>query len=168
MSVQVTLNQILTAIETLEGNTAPITSTKRKVTWDNLSLKQTALSATTTPPATKIAGGTVALSGGAKTLSLVALTGLGANGADVTFSGLKVQAIFMENPSTNANSISITKGASEGYQFSSTDGKLTLQPGQVVLLYGYDATPDVAGGSAHNLDFAGTGVQPFNIILVAG
>lgn len=168
MAVAATVTQLISAVETLEGNTAAQTSTKRRVTWDALSSKSVALSATSTPPATKIAGGQIALVAGSKTLSLVALTGLGANGADVNMNGLKVQAIYMENPSTNANSISIAKGASEGYQFSGSDGKLTLQPGQSVLLFGNDATPDVATGSAHNLDFSGTSTQAFNIIIVAG
>jgi hypothetical protein len=168
MSVAATVTQLISAVETLEGNTAAQTSTKRRVTWDALSSKSLSLSSTSTPPVTKIAGGQVALVAGAKTLDLCALTGLGANGASVDMTGLKVQALYMENPSTNANTISIAKGASEGYQFSGSDGKLTLSPGQSVLLFGNDATPDVASGSAHNLDFAGTLVQPFNIIIVAG
>lgn len=168
MSLTATLIQSLVAIETLDGNTAPIAATKRKVTWDALCSKSLSLHATSVPPITKIAGGQVALAAGAKTLSLVALTGLGANGADVNMNGLKVQAIYAENPSTNANTISIAKGASQGYEFSGSDGKLTLAPGQSVLLFGNDATPDVASGSAHNIDLTGTGTQALNIIIVAG
>lgn len=168
MSVTASVIQNLSVVETLDNNTGPIAAANRKVTWGALSVKNESLTAASTVPATKVAGGSVALDAGAKTLDLTSLTGLGANGATEDFTGLKIQALYFENPSTNANSISIAPGASNGYNFSGADGKLTLQPGQSVLLFGNDATPDVANGSADQIDFAGTLVQPFNIVMVAG
>lgn len=167
MSVSVTISQVLTAVETLDGNADPISAAKRKVTWDALSSKQTSLNADTTVPATKIAGGKVALVAGSKTLDLTALTGLGANGQSVDMTGLKVQAIYAENPGTNLNSISIAVGGTNGYNFSGADGKLTLEPGQSVVLFGNDKAPDVAVG-AKTLDLAGTLTQALNLVIVAG
>ena len=167
MSVSVTLQQVLSAVETLEGNTPPISAAKRVVTWDALSIKGVAMNAGSAVPATKIAGGQVALANGAKTLDLTALAGLGANGTTVDFTGLKLQALYLENPATNEYEISVAPGAANGYAFSGADSKLTLAPGQSVLLYGADEAPDVAAG-AKTLDFAGTQAEAFNILLIAG
>jgi hypothetical protein len=168
MSVTATIAQNLSVVETLDNNTDPIAAANRKVTWGALSAVSESLTASTTVPATKVAGGQVALVAGAKTLDLTALTGLGANGATEDFTGLKVQALFMKNPATNSGSISIAPGASNGYEFNGSDGKLTLSPGQSVLLYLADSAPDVADSSADQLDFAGTGTEEFDIVMVAG
>lgn len=166
MSVSLTFAQTATAQETLAQNTTGLNASSRVVTWSAFN-KTASLTASTTPPVTKVAGGTVALSGGAKTIDLTALTSLGANGYTEDMTGLKVQSFYFENPSTNANVISATFGASNPYNLSGADWKLTLSPGQSILLYGNDATPDVAAG-AKNIDFAGTAVQPFKIQIVAG
>ena len=81
-------------------------TTKRRVTHDqfNTTLE---LSAASTPPVTKVAALQAALVAGAATIDLENLTGT--NGAAVVGTGLRVQAMKVRNPSTNANAITIAR-----------------------------------------------------------
>lgn len=164
MSVAVTYRSDLTVIETLTGPRPFATDAKAKVTHDVLN-KTDSLGAATTPPATKVAAFQKALAAGVGTIDLTAL--VGTNGVAVDGSGLKVQAIKLSNPATNGNPISITEGAANGYAAFGAGWKLTLAPGQEALLYGADATPDVAAGDK-NIDLAGTGSQALDMVIVLG
>jgi hypothetical protein len=129
-----------------------------------------ALNSTSTPAITKKAMFVLTLSGGAATIDLTAL-------ADVAgtqdFTGLKVQAMKFQNPS--ANSMTLTKGASNGYGLLTSGATWTvpIPPalsgapyGEVSLLLP-EGTPDVGSG-AKTIDVSGTGTQTLLCTIIAG
>lgn len=121
------------------------------------------LTSSTTIPATKVFSDTIPLVAGAKTLDLTALTS-----GDKTedFTGLKIQLALFVNLGTNV--MSFKAGASNGYNIFGASGVVELKPGGAVLYLGNDVLPDVANGSADEIDVAGTLVESFEVILVAG
>ena len=135
-----------------------------KVTHANWDFKHS-LNATSTPPLTKHAVEQKALAGGAGTIDLTATKGF--NGEAVDGTGLKVQALKLRNPSTNANSISIEPGAANGYDFCGADFKITLEPGTEVLIFCLDTAPDVAIADCQ-IDLAGTGAQVLDFEALMG
>lgn len=165
MSAQMTLQQTLTVIETLAANAAQASGVNAIWSAFNVALQNTGATAV---PVTTVAGGSIPLVTAAKTLDLTALTALGTAGSTVDMSGLKVQAILLVNPSTNANLITMATGASNGYDFTGgSSSKVTVYPGSSVLIYCADTSHDV-DGTHKTIDFAGTGSQPFQIVIVAG
>lgn len=164
MAVALNLQLIMDIFETLATG-VPAASTAG-ATIEHANWNQTlALDANTTVPITKTAIFQKALVAGAVTVDLTALTG--SNGAAVTLSGLKVQALYLKNPTTNANTIKVKVGAANGYQVAGAAWEVTLSPGQWMVLYGHDLTPDV-GGAAKDLDLTGTGTQALDMAIVAG
>lgn len=163
MAVSLELKLHATAVETFTSD-ASLAANDKGVTHSGFNISKS-LSASTTPPATKTAYFSQAMTDGAATIDLTGLPGT--NAGVVSLSGLKVQSLLLENPSTNANAISIEPGASNGYDIFGSDFKVTLQPGQSALFYGNDATPDV-GSSDKTLDIAGTGTQSLKVGIVAG
>lgn len=163
MSVTVSAKMHNTIAETLTG--APgASSTKKVVTHDSRN-KTSVLNADSTPPATKCAVQSKALSAGTATIDLTAVAGTEGN---VDFSGLKLQVIKLRNPSTNANKITVTKGASNGYGLTGGDSwTIPLAPGDEVMLMGNETWPDVAGG-AKTIDLTGTAAQALDYEFVGG
>lgn len=106
-----------------------------------------------------------AMSAGAATIDLTSLTDLTQTGT--TLSGLKVQAVYFGNPSTNANAITITEGGTNGHALMGSAWKIILQPGQWIVWFGNEASQDV-GASDLSWDISGTGSQALDIALVAG
>lgn len=156
-------------LTTLSGNF--INSGDNTVTEDAITLDKTAenaLLSSTTPPVTKSAMTAKALSSGTASIDLTAMAN-DSDGTTVDFTGLKVQALMLKNPSTNANKITITKGASNGYGTDAAGGSWTevLDPGAQVLKYIPDSAPDVGSG-AKAFDITGTGAQILHIGVVAG
>jgi hypothetical protein len=125
------------------------------------------LTGSSTPPVTKVSAFQQALTAGAATIDLTSLPDEDGVAAAVTFSGLKVQWAHFENPSTNANSITISEGASNGYELAGNAWTVTLDPGEQVVYLGNDTSPDVSG-TTKNIDLAGTGTQALNVTLIAG
>lgn len=123
------------------------------------------LTASTGVPVTKQSSGQITMSGGAGELNLAALLGATAD-ETVVGTGLKVQAIKFRNKSTNANTITVAEGASNGYALLGAF-TMTLQPGQSVTILGNDATPDVASGD-RIIDITGTGSQILEYQVVLG
>ncbi len=121
------------------------------------------LTASTSPPVTAVSSFQQAGSG---TIDLTALPDIN-GGVTTTFSGLKVQHAKFTNPSTNANNITVTFGASTAYLLLGSAWKFILAPGQSVLINGNNATPTVSG-SLKNIDVTATGVQPLSVELAAG
>lgn len=126
------------------------------------------LTASSTVPATKVAAYELTLSSGAGTINLAALPGITAE-ETVNGTGLKVQLLKLKNKSSNANKITVAKGASNGYGLcaSGDDWDVTLSPGQSNLTLGNDAAPDIASG-ARTLDVTGTGAQVLQVLVVMG
>lgn len=121
---------------------------------------------TTSVPATKVYSDQVALAVGAATVDFTSMTDYA--GTALTFDGLKIQLLFLENDPANANLMTFDDGAANAYLFfGAAAGHVTLLPGQAVLLFGNDAMADVSS-TVKNMDVGGTGSQVFNIIAVAG
>ena len=123
------------------------------------------LTSSTTVPVTKVSAQEIALIAGAKTLDLTAL--LGANGAAVDATGLKLQLLYIKNKDANANSMAFTFGASNGWVGLGSGWKFTLAPKNECLFKLDDASTDVAS-NAKNIDVTGTVTQAFQYIAVFG
>ncbi len=123
------------------------------------------LTASTTVPVTQVANFSQALSTGAATINLRTLSGT--NNEAIDGNGLKVQLAKFGNPSTNANAITVTFGASNGYLLGGAAWKFILQPGMEITVYGCDATPDI-DDSHKTIDLAGTGSQALRVSLILG
>lgn len=164
MSVAVTYGSTVTTAETLATNVPAASSNGKTVTHNGYNSSKS-LTGATTPPVTQAAYFLKALVAGAGTIDLTAL--VGTNGAAVDGTGLKVQVAKFENPSTNANPITVTFGAANPYLLGGAAWKFILQPGMEITVYGNDATPDV-GGSTKNIDIAGTLTQALKCSIIMG
>lgn len=124
------------------------------------------LTLSTTPPITKVAKGTLTMGGGSGSIDLTATPSSGVN---VSFSGLKIQRIFVKSPTTNANVVTIAKGASNGYALDvgATTWSVSLDPGAFAIIGVSDTAPDVAGG-AKVFDVTGTGSQTLQYMIIGG
>jgi nitrogen fixation protein FixH len=164
MSVAVTYASTVTTVETLATNVPAASSNGKAVTHNGYNSSQS-LTGTTAVPVTKCAYFSKALSSGAGTIDLTALTGT--NGATVDLTGLKVQVAKFKNPAANANPITVTFGASNAYLLGGSAFKWILSPGQEITIFGNDAAPDVSS-TAKNIDISGTGAQALECSIVAG
>lgn len=129
----------------------------------------TAATAGTSGPVTKVYSDQIALSSGA-TIVLDALTQ--STGGDITqtvdFTGLKIQFFLFENDPDNSNVMTVTFGASDGYQiFGGSAGKITLPVGCSIMGRFPDQLEDVATADSE-IDITGTDTELFNVVLVAG
>ena len=164
MSISVDLQAVLTVVETLSGSRPFAVDAKARVTHDQLNIEKT-LGAGTTPPATKVAAFQKALSAGAATIDLAAL--VGTNGAALDGTGLRVQAILLKNPATNANAITVAIGASNGYDGLGADFSITLQPDAHALIFANNSGGYI-GPTKKTLDLSGTLAQVLDVIIVMG
>ncbi|MBM4043375.1 MAG: hypothetical protein FJ290_33220 [Planctomycetes bacterium] len=164
MPITATVTSNLTVVETLDGNRPFAADAKARVTHDVLNTSAS-LTSGSSPPGTKVAAFQKALAAGAGTIDLTAL--VGTNGLAVDGTGLRVQAVKVRNPATNANPITLSKGAANGYNGFGADFSLALAPGAHALLVPNDAGSDV-GGANKNLDLAGTGTQALDVQVVLG
>lgn len=164
MSVSAVVDMNVTVTETLETNVGGLSSTARSVTHNGYNSSRT-INSGSAQPATKVASFEKDLSGGAATIDLTSITGT--NGATVNLNGLKVQAFKVKAKSANANPITLTEGASNGYELLGASWTIILQPSQEVLVWGHDSTPDVSG-TTKTIDMSGTDTQGVEIIVVAG
>lgn len=162
MSVSLTYAAVVTARETLETSVAAATAGNRVVIHNQYNSSAT-LDANTTPPVTKVAAFSQALTAGAATIDLTALTGT--NGASVDGTGLKVQVFKIKNK--GANNLTVKFGASNPYNLLGASWTLILAQNQEITVYGNDATPDIASG-AKNIDLSGTTTQTSEVVIVMG
>lgn len=165
MTISVEALSKLTIVETLTGPfVSPADST---VTIAGLN-ESASLTASTSQPVTKQAAYELTLSSGTGSVNLAALPGL-TDEETVVGTGLKVQYLKLRGKAGNANPITVTKGASNGYGLNAAGASWTvvLDAGQSVLFSLADASPDVASG-ARVLDVTGTGSQVLEIILLLG
>lgn len=165
MSSTITLTSVdqATVTETFSGALAG----NPDVAFGALNESQT-LTAASAPPVTKHATFEQALTAGTATIDLTALPGRTVD-ETIDGTGLKVQLLRVRAKSTNANVISIAKGASNGYGLDAGGAAwdVTLSPGQRARFDLDDAAPDVAAG-AKDLDLAGTGAQILEVEIVLG
>lgn len=159
MSVTATIQNVITVRETLETGIAA--ASKKLIHSDlyNFSKEWSATAAPTTEqaPITKAALYAKALAAGVGTIDLTALPGI--NGAVVDGTGLKVQAIRIENPRTNANPLRIFNAAANSYNLAGATYDVTLRPGDRFTLTANDdaGRPDV-GAAAKNISLSDVGV----------
>lgn len=107
--------------------------------------------------------GQLAMTAGAATLNLAAVTGL--NGDVVDLTGLKIRTMQFRAKSDNANPITVEIGASNGYTGLGAGFSLTLSPGLSAAME--PSTVAVASG-VRTLDVSGTGTQVLEFIFTAG
>lgn len=166
MAATITVDYIsqLSILETFTGEVSPADNT---ITINGLDENLT-LTAATDPPVTKKAVYTLTLSSGTGSIDLTALPGLTAD-ETVDGTGLKVQFFKFKTPDTNANNITITRGASNGYGLGSGGAAWTvvLPPDSDILYKFVDTNPDIASG-ARLLDVTGTGSQVVEVAVVMG
>lgn len=168
MAVSASVGVVSSVVETIESNTIGYSDeTKRRVTQDSMAQGTVILNASSTPPAAKVATFRKSLSAGAATVDMTSLAGAGANGATVDLTGLKVQVLRLKALATNANPLTVTVGATNGYDLLGAGFNVALKPGQRVDIWGNDLTPDVASGDK-TLDLAGTGTESIDIQIIAG
>lgn len=165
MSVTLTYAATGTVAEVIENNDISFSNTANKTVTHSALNQSGTLTGATTPPVTKVAIFNQALTGGAATIDLTAVPGT--NGATTALNGLKVQYLFVKANAENANPITLTEGASTGYELAGNGWTVVLQPGQWFTFFGNDATPDVDSG-AKTIDLSGTGSQSVDIEIVAG
>lgn len=158
VSAQVTMKCKVT--ETLTDGS--LASNGNSVIHDSYGLAST-IKSDSVVPATKVSAGVIALSAGAKTLDLTALTGT--NGSSVTALGLKLQVWLLKN--LGANAMTFSEGASNGYAALGAAFSFILAQNQMAQFYLADSAPDVASGDK-TIDVAGTGSQTFQNVMVFG
>lgn len=163
MGIQVSYVSRVSVIQTLTGDY--VNPDDATVTTDQLSESAT-YTAGTDVPVTKHAAFQQALTAGAATIDLTALPGLTGD-ETVDGTGLKVQVAKFRNLSTNANDITVTEGASNGYELLGSAFTFILKPGQSLTLFLDDAAPDIASG-ARTIDVSGTGTQELECHFVMG
>lgn len=165
MAVAVALQHTMSVTETLSVGIPDVSaSTNANVTHDQWNTTKS-LNSGSSPPVTVSASFLATLSGGALTVDLTAMSGT--NGAAVSASGLTPRCIKFQNPSGNANPITIAKGAASGYTGLGATFLLTLQPGQEASFY-LAANGTAVSGGVKTFDLTGTASQALNVIVVAG
>lgn len=161
MAITTTYRSNVTTVETFSTSIFPAV-TSPPLNHNGFDTTET-LTASTTPPVTQPAYFTQALTAGAATINLAALTH---NGASVDLTGLKVQIFKIKNKDGNAAMV-FTEGASNGIAQMGAAFKVTLLAGQEFTFFGNDASPDVAAGD-RTIDVTGTGTQECEVSIVAG
>ncbi len=124
------------------------------------------LSGTTSPPIEKVYSDRIQLVAGARTLDLTALVP-GNITPDTDFTGLKIQLLQFTSPENNLADITITPGASDGYDLGGAGMSVTLSPGDTIIFALNDNAPDV-GPTDKEIDFAGSLIDDIDILIVAG
>ena len=154
MSITVTTKSEITVIETL--SLGPGSSQRVPDTGANTT--QLKLNATTTPPVSQKSHFAQALSGGAATIDLLAL--VGSQGQTLVTTGLRVQAVKVQNP--NAHQLAVAPAGSNGYGLT-----FNVPPQGEVLLTSTNLLPAIGSG-AHNLTLTGIGSEASNWLIVLG
>jgi len=166
-STSLTYAVTATLVEILPAAQAPGAASEaaRTVTQAGFNAAQRTLKSDTSPPVTCGALFQQALAAGVATIDLTALDGF--NDKVVNGTGLRVQLLRVRNPATNANPISIAKGAANGYDGLGAAFGVTLAPGAEVTILTNDAGSDIGSGNK-TLDLTGTGSQALDVEIVMG
>lgn len=157
-TITATVSAVFKGVETLGTDDDPFASASAKsVTEDGLAAFFGAvMNAGTTPPVTMQGFDKFVLTAGAGTLDLRAFPSTAGKTKDGN--GLKLQALLLFAATGNANPITVTVGASNGYELLGANTEFDLKAGQGVVIFFNDASPDIAAADK-TIDFAGTGSQ---------
>lgn len=159
-TVNTTLARSMSTSKTI--STSDPTTTTTPAVGMNLGVGNKTFGAGTSPTGTEAWSGQIALVAGAATIDLSNLTQAGFGTVNAT--GLKVRAIQVLAPNTNAGAIQIGTGASNGYAELGVLSK--IQPGGDATVYNPNAA--AIDGTHKTLDLAGTGTDKLNIHIVFG
>lgn len=151
--------------ETLDAAAVPSANAAQRKITHNAFNKSATLSGSTTPAVSDTANGTLTLTAGAGTIDLTAV--IGTNGESVDASAKKVVAVKFINPATNANSITIVEGGTNGHPTLGASFSVTLAPGQEIQAY-LAAAGTAVGASDLSIDVSGTGSQVLQYQFVFG
>jgi len=162
MSVQAILTSNLTVQETIIG----ADSNAQTIQFSGLNENGVAYNAGTAVPVSKQSNFSQALTSGAATVNLAALPGLTSD-ETVVGTGLRIQLMKISAPATNANPITIAKGASNGHTGLGSSWSQTVKPGQTAL-FQLDSGGTVIASGDRTFDLAGTAVQVLNFSIVLG
>lgn len=159
MSLSVQIQSKVTTTETLSGDDLNANSTLLHNGYDT----DRTLTSATTPDVTKAAYQTVTLSGGAATIDLTSLL---LNASAVTLDGTQPRGVHLKN--TGAASMTIAKGASNGYTGFGASFSVTLPPNAGFLMeWGTDNATAVSS-TVKTLDITGTGTDTLQVSVAAG
>jgi hypothetical protein len=162
MSVTLNYTSKINSTEVLEANMPAATDkTVQHGGYDTV----VQANGSSSPPVSKCAYFEKALSGGAATIDLTALPG--ANNATVDGTGLRVQYLKFRNKSANTHKLTLSKGATNGYDGFGASFSLELAPGGEQLVRAVDNGSDI-GASNKTLDLSGTGTEIAEFAVVLG
>jgi len=162
MSVTASIVMNATVVETLTTNADSLSGGDTDITHKAFNFNST-IKSDSLVPATKVSAQVVALSTGAKTLDLTALTG--ANGGTVDATGLKLQVWKVKN--LGAADMTFTFGAANPYNALGSAFLFVLKQNQQAMFFLNDSSPDVGSG-AKTIDVSGTGSQTFQNLMIFG
>ena len=162
MSVSVNYTSKVLTTEVLEAN---VPAANDKTVQHNGYDTVLSVSGSSMPPVTKCAFFEKALVAGAASIDLTSL--VGTNGAAVSGTGLRVQFLKFRNKATNANPMTLTKGAANGYDGLGTAFSVALPPGGEALVRAVDGGSDI-GSANKTLDLAGVGTEVAELAIVLG
>lgn len=163
ISLAVAYASQVSVVETFNGSF--VNPKNNNSTFDQLSTAL-GLTGTTTVPVSKWTGFSQALTAGAATIDLTNMPGITPSEV-VNGTGLRCQIIKVQNPATNANSITFKTGGTNGHTVFGSTFSVTLAPGDEALLYGNNSTVTIASGNK-TFDITGTGAQALNFVVVMG
>lgn len=156
-TINAALRLSLDVLESFSASELP-TAASPSVKHNQANLAQT-LNASSTPAGTKLYAKKLT---GTQTLDLTALTDT--LGAALDCTGLKLQAILLENLSTT-NTVVISDPANP-YSLNAT-AAITVPAGATLGMYFNDKLADVAAG-AKGITFTATAGQTYNLLMVFG
>lgn len=154
MSVSMNPRFLLAANEVLSVDAA----NNANIVHDGFNRTDIELNGSSTVPLSKASYQVYTLSGGAASIDLTALLGVNDVSQDAT--GLKVQTLIVDNPSSNP--ITLSPGASNPYALFGAGNDLVVPAGAVMSFYFADQLADV-GASAKTIDLSGTGTDTIKI-----
>ena len=108
---------------------------------------------------------TQALSGGTATIDLKSISDT--EGNTIVTEGKKVRAIKVKATSDNANALTLSEGAANGYELFGDGWKIALEAGDHFLAYLGDNAPAISS-STKDIDLSGTAVQSVDIEIIFG
>lgn len=160
MSVSVSWQSKIETNETPENN-VPALAAGNRIVHSGFDESKT-LNASSSPPAEEASYMSGALTAGAATIDLTALTGLQGT---IDLTGLKVQIFRFKN--TSANNMTLTGGNTNPYNLCGASWQATVYPNGVFEVFTNDGSPDVASG-AKEIDIAGTNTGTYKLSVIGG
>jgi len=107
----------------------------------------------------------VTMSTGAATLDLTALVDATLS-SNIDMTGLKLKMLRLKVPSTNANSVTVAPGASNGYTGWVGSGGVTLSPKDSFSKVCHGGI--AVDGTHKTIDITGTGSQVIDVVMLFG